>query len=259
MPDDAPSSGTTRRHRVLVRVLVVVASILLVLSITANWVQRALLDTHQVEETTNEILADEDVQGALSDFTVDQLYANIDVQEQLQKRLPSSAQPLAAPIAALTRQLASDVADRALASPKVQHLVSGAIARAHTQFVALIKDENQYVSTTGGEVRLEYGKLVGDLAIRLGVDPATINKIRTFIQDFSGQLREKLTAAQARIRTVRAALAEAQTGRLSPQANQSLTELRGTLGELHQTVAGLERKAGAAREKVPDQLQDKLA
>src|SRR5215216_5873676 len=84
VPDHAPSVDTARRHRVLVRVLIVLASVLLIFSILANWVQRAMLDTHQVEQTTDEILADEEVQAALSEFTVDQLYANVDVQEQLQ-------------------------------------------------------------------------------------------------------------------------------------------------------------------------------
>ena len=99
-----------RRHRVLVWSLVVLASVLLTVSITANWVQRELLDTDQVVNTTDEILDDEDVQEALSTYTVDQLFANVDVQGQFEERLPSSAQALAAPVAAATRQLAVDAA-----------------------------------------------------------------------------------------------------------------------------------------------------
>jgi hypothetical protein len=242
-----------------VRALIGLASVLLVISITANWVQKALLDTQQVQDSTNEILADHDVQAALSEFTVEQLYANVDVQGQIQQRLPSSAQALAVPVAALTRQLATDVAERALASPRVQELVSTAVGRAHGEFVSLIRDENQYVSTTGGEVKLEYGDLVADLATRLGVDPATIANIRSLVQDFSQNLREGLTNAQTRVRTVRAALAEASGGELSPQARQELKTLRSTLVDLHRTVVGLEKKAEAARDKVPSQLQERLS
>ena len=61
-----PAASLQRSHRALVWSLIVLASVLLVVSMIANWVQREALDTDQVEETTDEILADEDVQQALS-------------------------------------------------------------------------------------------------------------------------------------------------------------------------------------------------
>ena len=81
-------SELTRRHRAIVWPLIVLASLLLVFSITANWVQSALLDTDQVTKTTDKILQDKDVQEQLSIFAVDQLYANVDVQGQIEKELP---------------------------------------------------------------------------------------------------------------------------------------------------------------------------
>ena len=106
------------------------------------------------------------------------LYANVDVRAEIERELPSSFKALSAPIAAATRQLALNVSERALASPRVQALVSEAARRAHEQFVSLIRNKGEYVSTTGGEVTLDYGSLVADLAARLGVDPATISEIR---------------------------------------------------------------------------------
>ena len=107
----APAGSTDRpskrRHRAIVWSLIVLASVVLVLSIIANWVQREALNTDQVEDTTDEIVKDEDVQQALATFTVEQLYANVDVQGEIEKKLPSAAQPLAVPIAAATRQLAT--------------------------------------------------------------------------------------------------------------------------------------------------------
>jgi hypothetical protein len=190
--------------------LVVLASVLLVFSITANWVQRELLDTDQVASTTDEIVEDEDIQEALSIYTVDQLFANVDVQGEIEKRLPSGAEALAAPVAAAVRQLAVDAEQRALASPRVQELVSGAVSRAHEQFVSLIEDEGEFVSTTGGEVTLEYGSVVADLAARLGVDPATISKVQSFVQEFSTDLKQGLTAAQSEIKSARETLSQVQ-------------------------------------------------
>ena len=259
--DRGESAGAPvkRRRRAIVWPLIVLASVLLIFSITANWVQEAVLDTDQVTATTDEILADQDVQEQLSIFAVDQLYANVDVQGQIAAQLPPPAQPLAGPLGAVARQLAGDVAERALASPQVQGLVSGAVRQAHSRFVALIEDEGTYVSTTGGEVTFEYGSVIADLAARLGLDPATIEKVQGFVQDFSQKLRDRLTDVQGRIEAVRADLSQAQGGTLDPEAEGRIRALDQLAGRLRGEIAGLERKIAGIEDKVPSQLQGKLS
>ena len=254
-----PAPEPKRRHRAIVWSLIVLASVVLVVSIIANWVQREALETEQVEDTTDQIVRDEDVREALATFTVDQLYANVDVQGEIEQRLPGPAQPLAAPVAAATRQLATNVAERALASPQVQNLVSTAVGRAHEQFVSLIEDEEEYVSTTGGNVTLQYGSVVADLAARLGVDPATISQIQAVVQEYSVELRQRLAAAQTRIESARATLSQAQAGELSPEVQQNLQALNKTAAELQGTVKSLEKKVKGVQSKVPDQLQARLS
>ena len=239
--------------------LIVLASVVLLFSIIANWVQREALETEQVKETTDQIVRDEDIQQALATFTVDQLYANVDVQGEIEQMLPGPAQPLAVPVAAATRDLATNVAERALASPQVQNLVTTAIGRAHAQFVSLIDDKEEYVSTTGGEVTLQYGSVVADLAARLGVDPATISQIQAVVKEYSVELRQRLTAAQTRIESARATLAQAQAGALSPEVRQDLRALSKAAAELQGTVKSLEKKVKGVRSKVPDQLQARLS
>ena len=125
--EDRAAREPKHRHRALVWSLVVLASVVLIVSMIANWVQTEVLDTNQFADSTEEILENEDVQEQLGIFAVDQLYANVDVQAQIEQRLPSAAQPLAAPVTAATRQLATNVAETALASPRVQDLVATAI------------------------------------------------------------------------------------------------------------------------------------
>jgi hypothetical protein len=252
-------SEPSRRHRVVVWSLIVLASVLLVLSMTANWVQRALLNTDEVTNTTDEILEDEDVQQQLSIFAVDQLYAAVDVQAQIEQRLPDAAKALAAPAGAAFRQLATSVADRALDSPQVQALVSGAVGRAQERFVNLIRDEGEYVSTTGGEVTLEYGSVVADLATRLGVDPATISQIQDVVRSFSEDLRQGLIQANARIESARALLADLQAGELPPELQADLRTLQGNAAELQGVIAGLERQVRGAEGSVPSVLQSRFS
>jgi hypothetical protein len=249
----------TRPHRGLVRLLVVLASVVLLLSMIANWVQTQLLDSNQLSDQTSAILANPDVQEQLSIFAVNQLYANVNVQAAIAQRLPSAAQPLAAPVTALTRDLATNVAQKALASPEVQSLVANAVYQAHARFVSLIEDKGQFVSTTGGQVTFEYGKVIADLATRLGVDPATISNIQGLVQEYSTDLRQGLTAAQTNIQAARADLAQVKQGQLSSQTRQDLQTLRTTTAELQTTVADLEKKIKAVQPKVPPQLQGRLS
>jgi hypothetical protein len=239
--------------------MIVLASVLLVLSMTANWIQRELFNTDEVANTTDEILKDEDVQEALATYSVDQLYANVDVQEEIAGRLPSGAEALAAPVTAATQQLALDVAKRALASPRVQELVSTAVAGAQEQFVTLIEDEGELVSTTGGDVTLQYGPVIADLAVRLGVDPATISKIQDAVQQYSTELRQGLTTAQSEIKAARKEIAQVQSGQLSSEQRQTLQTINSRAKELQGKVAGLEKKIAGVEDKVPAPLQDRVS
>src|SRR5512133_1424096 len=256
---DRPGGEPKHRHRALVWSLVVLASVVLFVSMIANWVQTEVLDSNQFANNTEEILKNKDVQEQLSIFAVDQLYANVDVQAQIEQKLPPPAQPLAAPVTAATRQLATNVAETALASPRVQDLVATAINGAQQRFVSLIEDKGQFVSTQGGVVTLEYGSFVADLATRLGVDPSTISQIQGFIQQYSTELKQRLTTAQTQIETTRRALSQAQAGTLSPEVQQNLTTLQTDAAQLQATVRSLEQKITSIQPKAPAQLQSKLS
>ncbi len=254
-----PAAEPKHRHRTLVWALVVLASIVLVVSMIANWVQTEVLDSDQFSNNTEEILQNQDVQEQLSIFAVDQLYANVDVQAQIEQKLPPAAQPLAAPVTAATRQLATNVAETALASPRVQQLVATAINGAQQRFVSLIEDKGQFVSTQGGDVTLEYGSFVADVATRLGVDPSTISQIQGLIQQSSTELKQRLTTMQSKIESTRATLSQTQAGTLTPQAQQNLTTLETDAAQLHATVASLEQKITGIQPKAPAQLQSRLS
>ncbi len=225
----------------------------------ANWVQTEALSSGELSNQTDEILKNKDVQEQLSIFAVDQLYANVNVQAQIQQKLPSAAQPLAAPVTAATQQLATNVAQTALASPQVQALVSTAVGRAQQQFVDLIENKDQFVSTQGGVVTVEYGSFVADLATRLGVYPATISQIQGLIQQYSTELKQRLTTAQTRIESARATLSQAQAGTLSPQTQQNLQTLQTDAAQLQATVRSLEQKIKGILPKAPAQLQSKVS
>jgi hypothetical protein len=113
--------------------------------------------------------------------------------------------------------------------------------------VNLIRNKDEYVSTTGGEVTLDYGSPVADLAVRLGVDPATISEIRRVVQNLSTDVKQSLSTAQARIESVRAELARVQGGSLGPQLQQDLGTLQQSVAELQTKIASLEETISLSR------------
>ena len=152
------NAETTRGRRALPITLVVIATLLLLIGSFAVWAKRQLLETDTWVDTSTELLEDPAIQDALATFLVAELFDNVDVEAEL-ARLPPQAQPLAGPIAGGLRQLADEVAKKALAQPQVHDLWEEANRAAHSQFLAIIDDETTAVSTGGGTVTLELGTI----------------------------------------------------------------------------------------------------
>jgi hypothetical protein len=129
---------------------------------------------------------------------------------------------------------------------------------AHERFVALIIDKDAYVSSTGGEVTVDYGKVIADLAARLGVDAGTISKVQGIVQDMSG-LEPRLTELETRVESARAELSRLQRGELSPEGRQRIQSLQKKVAELQGGIGSLPRAIETAQEKAPPQLQGRLA
>jgi hypothetical protein len=157
------------QHRITVRILVVLASILAFLAIFTSWIDRQALDTDQWVDTSGKLLEDKEISDALATYAVDQLYANVDVNALLKKRLPPDLQPISAPLSAGLREFATRAGEQALQSPRIQEAWRNANLIAHRQLVAILKDESQTVSTQNGRVVLDLRPLVLQLADRIGV------------------------------------------------------------------------------------------
>ena len=158
-----------RAHRVMVPILLVLASLALFTGAFAVWVHRQALNTENWKSTSSKLLADKQIQAALAPYLVDQLFTNVDVTGAIQQRLPSNLQGLAGPATAGLRQLADRAAPKLLASPKVQDAWVTANAAAHQQLLRVINGGGATVSTSGGKVTLDLNALVTQLAAYLGV------------------------------------------------------------------------------------------
>ncbi len=165
----ASTDSSETQHRIKVRILVVLASILAFLAIFTGWVDQQALDTDQWVDTSGKLIEDKEISDALAVYAVDQLYANVDVNALLKKRLPRDLQPLSAPAAAGLRQLATRAGEQALQSPRIQQAWKNANRIAHQRLVSILKGDNEVVSSQNGRVVLNLRPLVLQLADRIGV------------------------------------------------------------------------------------------
>src|SRR3954466_7674693 len=109
----AATASSERPHRITVAVLLVVATFLTFIAIFSFWVNRQAMNTDNWTDTSGKLLEDEEIRTQLSPFLVSQLYANVDVEAELERALPPEATALAGPAAGGLRQLAQQVAERA--------------------------------------------------------------------------------------------------------------------------------------------------
>ena len=162
--NEAPPTG--RRRHGLVFAIIVLASIVAFLAVFALWAKRQLLETQTWTNTSTELLQDKDIQTAVADYTVDTLFTNVPVEARLQQALPPRAAPAAGPIAGALRQLAYNLALRALQRPKVQALWEDANRVAHQRLIDLVEKGGSQ------DVTLDLGEIVNQLGEQVGVSDA---------------------------------------------------------------------------------------
>ncbi len=163
---DAPQKTS---RRALPITIIVLATIIAIVSVFALWAKRQLLETETWSTTSEQLIQDADIQSALNTFIVTAIFDNVDVEAELTDRLPPELAPLAGPISGALRSGADDVVARALSEPKVQQLFVDASAAAQSKLIALLDDEGEFVSTTGGVVTLDLTSVVKSVTAELGL------------------------------------------------------------------------------------------
>ncbi|HJS95136.1 MAG TPA: hypothetical protein VJ741_12815 [Solirubrobacteraceae bacterium] len=158
-----------RRHRFLVTTLIVVSTLLLIVGIFAVWANRLLFSPDNWAKTSTELLQNPNVRSTTANYMVDQLYANVDVAGAIQTALPPRLEPLAAPVAGALRNGAVQVVDRALTRPRVQALWAQANRAADQAFIATVEGGKGPVGVNQGEVSLNLGAILDNVANRLGL------------------------------------------------------------------------------------------
>ncbi len=178
----------SRARRRTVKALVVLGSVFAFLSVFAIWTERQALNTDDWVDTSGRLIQNETVRAAVGEYLIDQLYENVDVEKELKDILPGETKELAGPVSGGLRQVAGSGAEQVLKSSTAEGLWKDANRAAHEQLLAVLENKKEAVETEGGDVTLNLGSLVTNLADQVGI---------------GGQLAEKLPPDAGQITILR--------------------------------------------------------
>lgn len=156
-------------RRRTVKGLIVLGSLLAFLSVFAIWVERQALDTGEWVNTSGKLIRNATIRTAVGDYLVEQLYENVDVEKELEDILPGETKELAGPAAGGLRQVAGTGAEKVLETGTAQNLWETANRTAHEQLMAVLENKKEAVSTAEGEVKLNLGSMLTNLAGQIGL------------------------------------------------------------------------------------------
>jgi hypothetical protein len=167
----------SRGRRRVVRGLVILGSLLAFLSVFAIWTERQALNTDDWVDTSGRLLHNETIREELSSYLVDQLYENVDVRKELEEILPGDTKDLAGPAAGGLRQVAGQGAEKVLETSTAQELWEEANRTTHEQLLAVLENKKEAVETEGGDVKLNLGSLLTNLAEQVGIGESLAEKL----------------------------------------------------------------------------------
>jgi hypothetical protein len=167
----------SRGRKRAVRALIVLGSVLAFLSVFAIWIERQALNTDDWVATSGKLLQNQTIRTAVSNYLVDQLYENVNVHKELEKILPGEAKELAGPAAGGLRQIAGTGAEKVLESSTAHELWEDSNRAMHEQLLAVLENKKEAVSTAEGNVTLNLGSLLTNLASQIGIGESLAEKL----------------------------------------------------------------------------------
>lgn len=151
------------------RVLVVVASILVIFSIMATWIRAQIIDTEGWTQTSVRLLQNEKVRGVVAGELSERVLAVANVQDLAAEKLPKELRPLAPLLSTAASQVVPKAIEKALEIPAVQELWGRANHVTHEQVMKVLNGGGHVLSTQGGLVSINLETLLDQIGGRLGV------------------------------------------------------------------------------------------
>jgi hypothetical protein len=151
------------------RVLVVLASILVIFSIMATWIRAQIIDTEGWTQTSVRLLQNEKVRELVANDLSERVLSVVNIQRLATEKLPKEAQALAPVLSTAASQVVPKAIEKALEISAVQELWGRANHVTHEQVMKVLNGGTAALSTQGGVVSINLEVLLDRIGARLGV------------------------------------------------------------------------------------------
>lgn len=183
-------------RRRTVKALLVLGALFAFLSVFAIWVERQALDTGEWTNTSGHLIRNATIRAALGEYMVEQLYENVNVEKEVEDRLPKDLKELAGPAASGLRQVGPQGVEKLLETGTAQSLWETANQTAHEQLIAVLENKKEAVDTANGEVKLNLGSLLTNLAGQVGLGKSLAEQLPPDAGQITILKSEQLKTAQ---------------------------------------------------------------
>jgi hypothetical protein len=174
----ATQARRARWRRPVAVVLIVLATLLAPLTLAVLWMDHDLLNTDNYVKTVAPLSSNPAVQDAVATDLTDQLWAKVNVQQQLAGVLPSWAQTFSGPLSDQLKTYAYQAMHAIVTSAQFSRVWEVANRQAHARVTdALLGNKGHLVGTANGEVSVD---LSGALAkVKAALDARGIHALDT--------------------------------------------------------------------------------
>jgi hypothetical protein len=183
-------------RRRTVKGLIVLGALFAFLSVFSIWVERQALDTSEWVNTSGRLIQNSTIRTAVGEYLVEQLYENVDIKKEVEKILPGETKEFAGPASAGLRRFGGTIAEKVLETGAAQGAWETANRTAHEQLLAVVENKKQGVSTANGEVTLNLGELVTNLAGEVGIGQSLAEQLPPEAGQITVLKSEQLKTAQ---------------------------------------------------------------
>ena len=151
-----------RARSVTAGLLTLLACLAIILTVPAAWTYRTIFNTDAFVDRVTPIGFDPAVTPVLSDRLTTQIFGLIDVEAIVADALPPRGQILAGPLTGGIEDFVREKVDEVLSSDRFRDRWIQANRFAHTQIVAVLRNESDIVDTAGGRVVLNLLPVVNE-------------------------------------------------------------------------------------------------
>jgi hypothetical protein len=151
-----------RARSVATALLTLLACLAVTVTVPAAWTYRTIFNTDAFVDRVTPIGFDPAVTPVLSDRLTTQIFALVDVEAIVADALPPRGQILAGPLTGGIEDFVREKVDEVLSSDRFRDRWIRANRFAHTQIVAVLRNESEIVDTAGGRVVLNLLPVVNE-------------------------------------------------------------------------------------------------